>query len=35
MTELIATLKDAAHHGDWRGHLRVWWEVATGRVAAG
>lgn len=35
MTELIATLADAARHGDWCGHLRAWWEVVTGRVVAG
>ena len=30
--ELWATLTDAARYGDWLGHLRAWWAVATGRV---
>ena len=35
MTELIATIADALRHGDWRGHLRAWWQVVTGRVVTG
>ncbi len=33
MTEFLETIADAARNGDWRGHLRAWWEVVTGRVA--
>jgi len=32
LRELWATLADAARHGDWRGHLAAWWEVARGDV---
>ena len=30
--ELWYTLIDILRYGDVRGHLRAWWEVATGRV---
>ncbi len=35
MIELLATIQDAARHGDLRGHLRAWWEVVTGKVVTG
>jgi len=35
ITELIATIIDAVQHGDWRGHLRAWWQVTSRKVATG
>ena len=32
LRELAATLADAWREGDWIGHLRAWWAVATGGV---
>lgn len=33
--ELWAALSDAKQEGDYRGHLRAWWAVMTGRVDPG
>jgi len=31
--ELIVMLFESVLHGDFAGHMRAWWDVATGRIA--